>query len=77
MAWFVTQKGRGYGKVDAASHGTPFGMNTEPFWAGRERFMDRYGVTYEGAGLSRPGRPGAVQEQAAANLRHRDERAAP
>ena len=31
MAWFVTQKGRGYGRVDAASHGTPFGMNTEPF----------------------------------------------
>jgi transketolase len=71
MAWFVTQKGRGYGKVDAASHGTPFGMNTEPFWAGRERFMDRYGVTYEGAGSPDPATPtdpGAVQAQAAANL---------
>jgi transketolase len=68
MAWFVTQKGRGYGKVDAASHGTPFGMNTEPFWAGRERFMDRYGVTYQGAGSAAPSDPAAVQAQAAANL---------
>jgi transketolase len=68
MAWFVTQKGRGYGKVDAASHGTPFGMNSEPFWAGRERFMDRYGVAYEGAGSAAPSDPAAVQAQAAANL---------
>jgi len=68
MAWFVTQKGRGYGKVDAASHGTPFGMNAEPFWAGRKRFMDRYGVAYEGAGSPAPADPGAVQAQAAANL---------
>jgi transketolase len=68
MAWFVTQKGRGYGRVDAASHGTPFGMNTEPFWAGRERFMDRYGVAYEGAGSPAPADPGAAAAQAAANL---------
>ena len=68
MAWFVTQKGRGYGKVDAASHGTPFAMNSEPFWAGRERFMDRYGVAYEGVGSPAPADPGAVQAQAAANL---------
>ena len=68
MAWFVTQKGRGYGKVDAASHGTPFGMNAEEFWAGRKRFTDRYGVTYEGAGSAAPSDPGAVQAQAAANL---------
>jgi transketolase len=69
MAWFVTQKGRGYGKVDAASHGTPFGMNTEPFWAGRKRFMERYGVTYEGVDSAAPSDPAAVQAQAAANLR--------
>ena len=69
MAWFVTQKGRGYGKVDAASHGTPFGMNAEPFWAGRKRFMDRYGVVYEGVDSAAPSDPAAVQAQAAANLR--------
>jgi len=68
MAWFVTQKGRGYGKVDAASHGTPFGMNAEPFWAGRKRFMDRYGVTYQGFGSAAPSDPAAAQAQAAANL---------
>jgi hypothetical protein len=39
MAWFVTQKGRGYGKVDAASHGTPFPMNAPQFWEVRKRFM--------------------------------------
>jgi transketolase len=43
-------------------------MNTEPFWAGRERFMDRYGVTYQGAGSAAPSDPAAVQAQAAANL---------
>src|ERR1019366_3081387 len=69
MAWFVTQKGRGYGKVDAASHGTPFGMNAEPFWAGRKRFMDRYGVVYEGVDSAASSDPAAVQAQAAANLR--------
>ena len=68
MAWFVTQKGRGYGKVDAASHGTPFPMNAEQFWATRKRFMDRYGVTYEGVDSPAPADPAAVQAQAAANL---------
>jgi transketolase len=69
MAWFVTQKGRGYGKVDAASHGTPFPMNAPQFWATRKRFMDRYGVVYEGVDSPAPADPEAVQAQAAANLR--------
>ncbi|MDQ2812321.1 MAG: transketolase [Actinomycetota bacterium] len=69
MAWFRTQKGRGYGKVDAASHGTPFGMNAGPFWAGRKRFMERYGVAYEGVDSAAPASVDAVQAQAAANLR--------
>jgi transketolase len=68
MAWFVTQKGRGYGKVDAASHGTPFPMNAPQFWAVRREFMDRYGVTYEGYGEPAPSDPAAVQAQATANL---------
>jgi transketolase len=68
MAWFVTQKGRGYGKVDAASHGTPFPMNAEQFWAGRKRFMARYGVSYEGVDSPAPADPEAVQAQARANL---------
>jgi transketolase len=69
MAWFVTQKGRGYGKVDAASHGTPFPMNAEQFWATRKRFMAKYGVAYEGVDSPAPADPDAVQAQAAANLR--------
>ena len=48
MAWFRTQKGRGYGKVDAASHGTAWPMNAEQFWAVRKGFMERYGVEYAG-----------------------------
>jgi transketolase len=68
MAWFVTQKGRGYGKVDAASHGTAWPMNAPQFWAVRREFMDRYGVTYEGFGEPAPSDPAAVQAQAAANL---------
>ena len=69
MAWFVTQKGRGYGKVDAASHGTPWPMNAPQFWATRKGFMDRYGVAYEGFGSPAPADAAAVQAQAEANLR--------
>ena len=68
MAWFVTQKGRGYGKVDAASHGTAWPMNASQFWDVRKRFMERYGVTYEGVDSPAPADPDAVQAQAAANL---------
>ncbi len=69
MAWFVTQKGRGYGKVDAASHGTPFPMNAEQFWAVRKQFMARHGVEYEGVDQPAPADPAAVAAQAEANLR--------
>jgi transketolase len=68
MAWFRTQKGRGYGKVDAASHGTAWPMNAEQFWVTRKQFMARYGVTYEGVDSPAPADPAAVQAQAAANL---------
>jgi transketolase len=68
MAWFRTQKGRGYGKVDAASHGTAWPMNAEQFWVTRKQFMARYGVTYEGVDSPAPADPTAVQAQAAANL---------
>jgi transketolase len=65
VAWFKTVKGRGYGKVGAASHGTPWPMNSPEFWAIRQRFMDRYGVVYEGVGAPVPEKP---QEQGKANL---------
>ncbi|HLH59888.1 MAG TPA: hypothetical protein VKV33_12140, partial [Streptosporangiaceae bacterium] len=69
MAWFRTRKGRGYGKYDAASHGTPFPMNSEPFWAVRKEFMARHGVTYQGVDEPAPAGPAAVAAQAEANLR--------
>ncbi len=68
MAWFRTQKGRGYGKVDAASHGTAWPMNAEQFWITRKQFMARYGVEYEGVDSPAPADPAAVQAQGAANL---------
>jgi len=68
MAWFVTQKGRGYGKAGAASHGTAWPVNAPQFWAVRKQFMARYGVAYEGVDSPAPADPAAVQAQAAANL---------
>ncbi len=68
-AWFRTQKGRGYGKVDAASHGTPHALNSPAFWAGRQAFMKRHGVRYEGVGEPAPTDPTARSGQAEANLR--------
>jgi transketolase len=69
MAWFRTRKGRGYGKYDAPSHGTPWPMNAEPFWAVRKEFMARHGVTYQGVDEPAPAAPAAVAAQAEANLR--------
>jgi transketolase len=69
MAWFRTVKGRGYGKEGAPSHGTPWPMNAEQFWAVRKGFMDRHGVTYQGVDEPAPSDPAAVAAQAEANLR--------
>jgi transketolase len=44
MGWFKTRKGRGYGKYDYKSHGSPHAMNSEPFWGLRKDFMKKYGV---------------------------------
>jgi transketolase len=68
-AWFQTRKGRGYGKLDAASHGSPHGLNSPAFWVGRQPFMDRYGVRYEGVDQPAPTDPAERAAQAEANLR--------
>jgi transketolase len=68
-AWFQTRKGRGYGKLDAASHGSPHGLNSPAFWVGRQLFMDRYGVRYEGVDQPAPTDPAERAAQAEANLR--------
>jgi transketolase len=69
VAWFKTVKGRGYGKVDAASHGTPWPMNAPQFWAVRKVFMEKYGVAYAGVDEPAPGDAAAIHEQAENNLR--------
>ena len=68
IGWFKTQKGRGYGKVDAASHGTPWPRHSKEFWAKRREFMDRYGVEYVGVDAPAPADEATLREQEAANL---------
>ena len=68
MAWFRTRKGRGYGKYDNKSHGSPHAMNSEPFWTVRKAFMDKYGVQYTGVDEAAPADKEAQQEQARANF---------
>jgi transketolase len=69
MAWFKTRKGRGYGKVDAASHGTPHKRHAPEFWAVRKEFMARYGVAYEGVDEPAPADAAALRAQTEANFR--------
>jgi transketolase len=68
IAWFKTRKGRGYGKFDSQSHGTPWPINSGEFWAVRKQFMERYGVEYVGVGEPAPGNDVAVLAQARENL---------
>jgi transketolase len=68
VAWFRTRKGRGYGKLDPPSHGMPHTLNSPEFWAAREGFQERHGVTYEGAGEAAPADPAARAAQARTNL---------
>ncbi|HUG94745.1 MAG TPA: hypothetical protein VMK30_01230 [Pleomorphomonadaceae bacterium] len=64
VAWIRTRKGRGYGKYDNKSHGTPWPMNAPEFWAVRHEFMDRHGVTY--AGVDEPAPADAAEQSAQA-----------
>jgi transketolase len=64
VAWFKTRKGRGYGKYDNKSHGTPHAMNSPEFWAVRKEFMARHGVEY--AGVGEPAPKDAAEQQAQA-----------
>src|ERR1035441_4472989 len=69
VAWFRTRKGRGYGKYDNKSHGSPHAMNSAPFWDLRRAFMAKYGMRCAGVDEPAPSAPGAILEQAAENLR--------
>ncbi len=69
VAYVRTRKGRGYGKYDWASHGVPHKLNSPEFWEVRKRFMEKYGISYEGAGQPAPTDPAAVRQQAVNNFR--------
>jgi transketolase len=68
VAWFRTQKGRGYGKTGAASHGSVWPRHAPEFWAARREFMARHGVAYQGVDDPAPADPDVRQAQARANL---------
>ncbi|MEX1157250.1 MAG: 1-deoxy-D-xylulose-5-phosphate synthase N-terminal domain-containing protein [Chloroflexota bacterium] len=64
VAWFKTRKGRGYGKYDNKSHGSPHAMNSPEFWAVRKAFMERHGVSYQG--VDQPAPTDAAEREAQA-----------
>jgi transketolase len=68
MAWFKTRKGRGYGKYDYKSHGSPHAVNSPEFWAVRHPFMEKYGVEYQGVDQPVPTDSGEREAQARANF---------
>jgi transketolase len=68
MIWVKTRKGRGYGKYDYKSHGTPHAMNSPEFWTVRKAFMGKYRVAYEGVDAGPPGSAEEIRKQALANL---------
>lgn len=69
MTWFKTIKGRGYGVTGYKAHGTPHKLNSELFWAGREEFAKKYGVTWHGTGEAAPSDPQEQRAQFEANLK--------
>lgn len=68
MAWFKTRKGRGYLKYDNKSHGAAHKINSEPFWTLRKKFMEKYGVEFEGVDRPAPEDAEAREAQAAHNF---------
>ena len=68
IAWFQTRKGRGYGKYDAPSHGTPHKQHAPEFWAVRREFMSKYGVAYRGVDEAAPADHDALMAEARENF---------
>jgi len=68
LVWAKTRKGRGYDVFDNKSHGTPHPINSPQFWTVRKRFMEKYGVRYEGCDEPAAPEPEARTRQLTANL---------
>jgi len=77
--WVKTRKGRGYGKFDAGSHGSPHARNSEAFWETKRPFAELYGVSFVNFGGAAPVEEKALQEEFRQNLQavigvlHRDQ----
>jgi len=67
VTWFKTRKGRGYGKYDNASHGSPHKTNSNEYWQTKRVFAEKYGVQFEGFGEPAPEDPEAFRAQVIAN----------
>ncbi len=66
--WFRTRKGRGYGKFDAPSHGSPHKTNSPEFWATKAPFEAKWGVQFVGSGAPPPADKVQLHAQRAANF---------
>src|SRR5262245_4135990 len=68
MVWMKTRKGRGYGKYDEKSHGTPWPMHSPEFWTVRKQFMEKYNLEYQGVDQPAPGDPAEREAQIRTNF---------
>ncbi len=77
MAWFRTQKGRGYGKVDAASHGTRLADERRAVLGRPQGVHGPARRRVRGRRPARARRPGRRRGPGRGQPAHRHERAAP
>jgi len=68
MLWVKTRKGRGYGVVDAKSHGVPHAKNHALFWETKKAFAQRHGVEFVGVDAPAPDDAQAFREQTWTNM---------
>jgi len=68
LVWFRTRKGRGYGKYDHHSHGSPHKMNSPEFWETKVAYQETHDLRFEGFGEGPPKDQPAIEAQAAANF---------
>ncbi len=69
MMWAKTRKGRGYGKYDYASHGSPHSpMNCEAYWETKRPFTEKYGIEFDGFGQAAPEDAAGRRDQVRENL---------
>ncbi|MBI3818177.1 MAG: transketolase [Planctomycetes bacterium] len=63
IVWFKMRKGRGYGKYDNHSHGSPHKTHSKEFWGTRAPFQEKYGVKFEAFGEAPPADAATLRKQ--------------